>query len=258
VLDTSYRPAGAEPHRGAPAFADFDNDGRADLFVPLQSDGATSFEWLRSRRAGALSSEEAFEEGLPFGIEIAAGAGTLHFSISTKDFAPAATHVEVLAWTQADAQAYLDTSSDGPARLYEIDPGQQQELAPAWEVYGLTLPVATDPCDMPIRWLEVRLVQLDANGVLVRAWPTYVCAIAARRADQCALDHGLTTNEEIVLDPGFSCLGAACDSAAEAGNWPAEGVTRRRKADPPPGVPPARQVPPVVVGPIPAPPVGGG
>lgn len=255
---------GSTSNAVAPIFADLGNDRRADLFFAMQIEmvlngqtlNFTRFEVLKSVPESAFSSEVAFGDNTRFEFTPTGNEAVVRFLIDSGDFNGLATHVQVLPWTQTNAQSYLTPQSDGPIRLFPIDPAQLQSLSPTWGV-ELTLPLAGgDQCAMPIRWLEVRLVQLDpATQVLIRAWQTYTCALITHHADFCALWHENNLHFPIVIpepapseeSESIACAPPVlqCIGSERLGNWPAEAITRRRKADPPPGIVPVVPVEPL-------------
>lgn len=255
VTDASLTPPGVLPYDGAPVFADLGNDGRADLLVPVQFEVdfegepvlVSRFEALRSRLPSSSSSEDVLAAIGRLEFEDIGTEARVAFHMNTLDFHVDATHLQVLPWTQADAQSYLDQHSDGPVRRFPIDGAQFPTADSTWGV-ELEVSLPGTVCEMPIRWFEVRLVEVD-DDVVVRAWPTYVFAVIADPDNFCPLD--VANNVERELEPSPHCgLPPSCQSGGE-GNWPSAAITRRRKADPPPGIVPIVPVEPLILGEVP-------
>ncbi len=260
VTDEILTPSNGIPNESNPIFADLSSDGNADLLKAVQysdveAGTVTRFEILRADPLQEFTSEDVFASDYAFDFALGTIEATIDFWIWP--FVPqGATHLQVVVFNQSNAQSYLTPTSDSH-KLYSLA-GGSPVIGP-WQVYDVTMsrggPLANwDECTMPIRWVEVRFVKLDANGNIVTPWPTATVAVLTRGDDYCAIfEQG---NEQMTLQPPFDHCPGNATCVTGLGSWQAEAITHRRRTSPPPGIPVSVGPPPPA--PLPVIPAAGG
>lgn len=220
-------------------FADLGNDLAPDLLLPVESAEGTSFEILSSIDRIKATSAEVFENiaSQAFVLDEASSPMLVAFQFKSLDFDEAGdmTHVQVIVWDQVDATTDLTPAADLPAQYFEIEPGQFVSPDPVWGAYDVALHLGTNEtgCSMPVRWIEVRLVQWE-DDELIDSGPTYTCAITTRIADFCAIDNAQI--QEIPLVTNLTCQGAtSCSPEPDSGSFAGQAIPRTRKPGPPSG-----------------------
>lgn len=225
------------PNGGTFVFRDLGNDHRPDLLLPVEVNGVTTFEVLSTvHRADATSVEIFAVSGQQFLFDTILNPLSASYKINTLDFDPqgSMTHLQVIVWNQENATTPLDATSDSDAQYFVIQSSQfSGEPDPFWQVQSvhIDLDELHTTCTMPVRWIEMRLVEMDGTE-MIDAGPTYTCAVTTRYTDFCVID--TLGNSEMELVPSFDCGGVPCWPSL--GSTAAQAIPRTRKPGPASGV----------------------